>query len=131
MLGDPVLSADGDDLVYSRYGESPSTSVFESFQNGTNSWPPGSEQLAMPLQITQGTRMRPTSLSADRLTLFFWDPVSSMTYALFRNGVMQSFGALAKAYGPFFSAQANAQCSRLYYVAPGASGFTLVSVDAQ
>jgi hypothetical protein len=130
-LGDPVLSADGDDLVYSRYGLSPTVSIYESFQNGTNPWPPGSQQLGAPLAMTQGARMRPTCLSVDRLTLFFWDDVTNTAYGVFRNGVMDQFTSSAKAYGSFFSVQANARCSRLYYVETVSTGFMLVQVDAQ
>ncbi len=130
-LGDPVLSADGDDLVYSLYGQSAGVTIYESFQFGTNAWPPGSPQSAVSLAITAGTRMRPTSLSADRLTLFYWDEASNTAYAVFRNVATDQFGAFTKAYGPFFSVQANTACSRLYYVAPGPTGFALVEVDAE
>ncbi len=128
-LGDPVLSADGDDLVYSRYGLSQTLSIYESFQYGTGVWPPGSPESATSLAIAESVRKRPTCLSADRLTLFFWDESSGTAYGVFRNGPTDQFGSFEKSYGALMSVQANAGCSRLYYVAAASSGYALFQVD--
>jgi hypothetical protein len=128
-LGDPVLSVDGDDLVYSRYGQSFTVSVYEAFRAGSYAWGGGSPRQSDPLQMTGTARKRPTALSSDRLTLFVWDEATSMTYGLFRGGPMDDFAG-PQSYGGRFSLQPNASCTRLYYVAPATSGFGLFEVSA-
>ncbi len=128
-LGDPVLSADGDDLVYSRYGDSFTLSVFEAFRSGSIPFGGGSPRQGDGLQMAGTARMRPTSMSADRLTLFVWDEATSAAEGVFRSGNMTDFSG-PQPYGTRDSLQVNAACSTLYYVAPVASAFGLFQVTA-
>jgi hypothetical protein len=126
-LGDPVISPDGDDIVYSRWGLDPTVSVYEAFRSGLVAWGTGSPQGGSALQMDSGMRKRPLSLSADRLTLFVWDEATSNAYGLFRADSMGGFSS-PQSYGERYSLQASASCDHLYYVAPAASGFALVEV---
>jgi hypothetical protein len=129
QLGDPVVSPDGDDIVYSRWGLDPAVSVYEAFRSGPVAWGAGSPQGGPALQMTDGLRERPLSLSADRLTLFVWDEVTSTALGLFRADTTGDFSS-PQPYGQRYSLQASASCQRLYYVAPGSSGFALFQVTA-
>jgi hypothetical protein len=128
-LGDPVISNDGTDLVYSRYGNSTMMSVYETFlPAGQSSWPSGIPQAQMPLAMSQGARKRPTSLSSDRLTLFVWDDATSGAFGVFRNYSMGTFNAMQSA-GPRFSVQAAGDCKTLYFVAQSPSGYVVEQVS--
>ena len=129
QLGDPVLSPDGNDLVYSRYGLDPTVSVYEAFRSGLVAWGAGSPKQSQDLLMTAGGRRRPLSLSADRLTLFVWDEATSATFGLFRADPMGDFGS-AQSFGEKPSLQVSASCMRMYYVAPTASGFGLVQTTS-
>jgi hypothetical protein len=129
VLGDPVLSADGDDIVYSRYGQSHTVSIFEAFRAGSVPWGGGSPRQSQPLEMSAGLRKLPTSLSADRLTLFVWDEATSAAYGVFRSDPMGDFTG-AQPYGPRYSLQVNGACTRLYYVGPDGAGFALYRVTS-
>jgi hypothetical protein len=127
-LGDPVLAANGQDLVYSRYGVSPSLTVYESFLASGQTWPAGSGDGTAALAENAGLRKHPTSMTADRLTLFVWDEAGE-AYGVVRATPMSDFN-YAIAFGDRFSIQINGACSRIYYVAPASSGFALEQADA-
>jgi hypothetical protein len=129
QLGDPVLSPDGNDIVYSRYGLDPTVSVYEAFRSGPVAWGAGSPKEGQDLLMTAGGRKRPLSLSADRLTLFVWDEATNATLGLFRADPMGDFGS-AQSFGEKPSLQVSASCMRMYYVAPTASGYGLVQTTS-
>jgi hypothetical protein len=129
-VGGPVLSNDGEDLIYSKYGQSQTVTVYESFTTGTNSWPSGTPQTNAALTISSGMRMLPSSLSEDRLTLFFWDPAKGATEGAFRTTTTGAF-TVAEPFGVRYSLQSSHSCARLYYVAASPSGgYVLQQVDA-
>ncbi len=128
-VGDPVLAANGEDLVYSRYGLSPSLTVYESFTSTTvQTWPPGSGDGTMALAEDAGHRKHPTSMTADRLTLFVWDEAGE-AYGVIRTNATADFN-YAIPFGNRFSIQINGNCSRIYYVAAAGSNFELDQADA-
>jgi hypothetical protein len=129
-LGDPVLAADGQDLVYSRYGNSPSLTIYESFLTSTSgqTWPAGSGDGTTALAEDAGRRKHPTSMTADRLTLFVWDEAGE-AYGVVRATPTSDFNYPIP-FGDRFSIQINGACSRIYYVAPAASGYVLQQADA-
>jgi hypothetical protein len=127
-LGDPVLAANGADLVYSKYGNSPSLTVYESFLTAGQTWPAGAGDGTMALAEDAGRRKRPTAMTGDRLTLFVWDEAGE-AYGVIRPSVTSDF-IFAISFGDRFSIQVNGDCSRLYSIAPAASGFALVQADA-
>jgi hypothetical protein len=128
-LGDPVLAANGEDFVYSRYGLSPSLTIYESFLTAGQTWPAGSGESAAALEEDAGRRKHPTSMTADRLTLFVWDEAGE-AYGVIRSTQTSNFNYPIP-FGPRFSIQINGACSRIYYVAPAASGYSVVQADAQ
>jgi hypothetical protein len=128
-LGDPVLAANGQDIVYSRYGLSPSLTIYESFLTSGQTWPAGSGEAAMALEEDAGHRKHPTSMTADRLTLFVWDE-AGQAYGVLRATQTSNFNYPIP-FGNRFSIQINGACSRIYYVAPAPSGYALVQADAQ
>jgi hypothetical protein len=128
-LGDPVLAANGEDFVYSRYGLSPSLTIYESFLTAGQTWPAGSGESAAALEEDAGRRKHPTSMTADRLTLFVWDEAGE-AYGVIRSTQTSNFNYPIP-FGPRFSIQINGSCSRIYYVAPAASGYSVVQADAQ
>jgi hypothetical protein len=127
LLGDPVLGANGTDLVYSKYGISPTLSVYETFLNG-QTWPSGAGQTTTALAEVSGHRKRPTSMTADRRTLFVWDE-AGQAYGILRETTTSQFN-FAISFGTRFSIQVNADCTHLYYVAASGSGFSLEEVSA-
>jgi hypothetical protein len=129
-VGGPVLSNDGEDLIYSKYGQSQTVTVYESLTTGTNSWPSGTPQANSVLSISSGMRMLPSGLSEDRLTLFFWDPAKGATEGAFRTTPTGAF-TVAEPFGVRYSLQSSHSCARLYYVAASPSGgYVLQQVDA-
>jgi hypothetical protein len=127
MLGDPVLGSNGSDLVYSKYGLSPTLSVYETFLNG-QTWPSGAGQTATALAEASGHRKRPTSMTADRRTLFVWDE-AGQAYGILRETDTSQFN-FAISFGTRFSIQVNGDCTHLYYVAASGSGYALEEVSA-
>ncbi|MGA7124285.1 MAG: hypothetical protein WBY94_29560 [Polyangiaceae bacterium] len=129
-LGDPVVTPDGTDLVYSVAGLSGSTSVFES-RTTTQIWTNGSPQASTPLQSANGARKRPTSITADHLNLFYWDDGAGTAYVVQRGFPTANFN-FSWSLGAYASVQTNSRCTRLYYVtAASGGGYELVSIDAQ
>jgi hypothetical protein len=127
-LGDPVLAANGADLVYSKYGNSPSLTIYESLLTAGQTWPAGAGEGTMALAEDAGRRKRPTAMSGDRLTLFVWDEAGE-AYGVIRPTETSDF-IYAIPFGDRFSIQVNGACSRIYSIAPAASGFALVQADA-
>jgi hypothetical protein len=127
-LGDPVLSNDGKDLVYSRYGNDAMASVWESSAPAGQTWPNGIPSYGPPLLMSGGARKRPTSLSLDRLTLFVWDDATSSAFGVFRNYSTGTFNAMQSA-GARFSVQAGGECTTLYFVAQSPSGYVVEQVS--
>jgi hypothetical protein len=139
-LGDPVLSSDGTDLIYSRYSQAKTVSVvYEAFTSRGNPWPAGAPQSAS-LDVSGGKPFLPTGFSDDRLTLFAWDQTKSAAEAVFRSASMSAFGvsqpigslgADASVGAGIYSVQASHLCKRLYFVAQSGSNYVLQQEDAQ
>jgi hypothetical protein len=128
-LGDPVISADNEDLVYSKYGKSPTLTVYETVRGSAGGFGAGSGIGTKSLESDGGGRKRPTSMTGDRLVLFIWDEASNAAYGVLRGTPAEQFN-YAIPFGDRFSIQINAGCTRYYYVAPGASGYVLEESDA-
>jgi hypothetical protein len=130
QLGDPVLSSDGDDLIYSRTGQSLTVSVYESFTSGSSPWPAGNPQSG-PLAISDaGKHKMPIAFSEDRLTLFVWDEATNTTEALYRSSPVAAF-AVGQPFASLYVVQVSHACKRLYFVAQSGSQYVLQQEDAQ
>ena len=127
-FGDPVLSPDGHFFYYSVLGGG-TTTIAESYRNGTNPWPKGRFLTNPELQSDMtGKLRRPTGVSTDSRTLFFWDEVDGVEKMTFRGDPIlvpfNVFGEFTTIGATFANAQPTAKCQRIYYDAPGSVGST-------
>lgn len=120
--GDPVLSADDTVFFYSVYGGAGQTqTIFRSARLlAGEAWSDGAPLQASSALAAQGAlRRRPTGISADKQTLFFWDEVSGIERAAWLNDSTGAFDTFVD-LGTRSMAAPNQACSRLYYSAQGA-----------
>jgi|HubBroStandDraft_2_1064218.scaffolds.fasta_scaffold40876_1 hypothetical protein len=126
-FGDPVLSADDNTFYYSIYGRPGETDTIARTTRlvSTDAWPSGALLPATSVlaeeQEEVTLRRRPTAISSDDQTLFYWDEVSGTERATWINtstGVFTGFVDL----GARQWANPNTACTRLYYSdQPGAA----------
>jgi hypothetical protein len=135
-LTDPVLSNDGQDLIYSKKSQGTAT-VYESFTSGSNSWGNGVPQGLVLPAVDAGAGGGPSGLAEDRLTLFVWHEAQGVTEAVSRTSTTGAFGTGLLVGGKpdaavpaWSSVQSSHACKRLYFVAPSGSGFAFQHVDA-
>lgn len=134
-FADPMLSPDGQFLYYSQYGTSTLT-MCESYrsQGDTSPWGQGRNLLESELSApdTSGTRMIPSGMSSDNLTLFYWDEVANVERAAFRDDAMtnntyKQFVTL----GAYQFAVPTSNCGRIYFSGAGSGGLDLFFADPQ
>ena len=134
-FADPMLSADGQFLYYSQYGVSTLT-MCESYRaaSDTSPWGQGRNLLESQLSApdTSGTRMIPTGMSSDDLTLFFWDGVAQTEKAAFRdsagaNNTYKQFVTL----GAYRNAAPVGSCGRIYFCDGADGGLDLFYADTK
>lgn len=133
LFADPMLSPDGQFLYYSQTGQTTLT-MQETFRakGDTKPWGQGRNLLETQLGApdTSGTRRHPTGMSADDLTLFFWDDVAQTERMAFRDGAFSN-----NTYKQFVdigahkNAAPTAGCGRLYFSGAGSGGFDLFFAD--
>jgi hypothetical protein len=136
--GDPVLGADDAVFYYSVYGGAGQTqTIYRSARLlAGEAWEVGAALQPSASLAAQGTlRRRPTGISADKQTLFFWDEVGADA-----GGGTERAGWIDETTGVFDAfvdlgarsmAAPNAACSRLYYSAQGASSIDLFTATSQ
>lgn len=112
-----MLSPDGNVLFYSQFGLSSVTIHWATFDPKTG-WVPKGTLDAPELNAVGAQRRRPTGISGDLRTLFYWDETAESEKAAWRltsDGVFNIFSDL----GPLWGATPGANCVGLYYsVAP-------------
>jgi hypothetical protein len=115
-VSNPLLSSDDRTLYYSVYDGISSQTVVASVRPEDVPWALGAAVVGEPLKASCGLRRRPTGISSDQLTLFYWDELSGTERATFRASVSAPFvGAVD--LGPTPQAEPNASCTRLYHSA--------------
>jgi hypothetical protein len=128
QLGDPVYGADGQSFFYSRFpvgGAQGIATIFEAARSGTDPWSDGTPLNGDPIQESTGeVRRRPTGISADALTLFYWDDAMGGEMIAWRTTADDAF-ANSQPIGARIGAQPNATCTALYYSAPVDGGTAL------
>lgn len=133
-FADPMLSPDGQFLYYSQYGVSTLT-MCESYRKSgdTSPWGQGRNLLESQLRApdTSGTRMIPSGMSSDDLTLFYWDMAAQTERAAFRdsaltNNTYKQFVALGATYQ---YAAPTGSCGRIYFSSTGNGGLDLFFAD--
>jgi hypothetical protein len=127
-VGDPVVGASDTTFFYSVYGAGDANTVYRSLRlTPSDAWSSGAAlNVAAGLQASGSLRRRPTGISSDNRTLFFYDQVSSTERASWINETTGSFDTFAD-LGPRVWAAPNSACSTLYYSSPGSSSVDLFS----
>ena len=115
-FADPVLSADGGTFLYSQLGTGALPTILESARGDAEQWPVGVTVNGAMLGSVDGKYRRPTGISADLRTLFFYDEVAEHLEAAFRAAPLDPF-TVGRTLMAGRSAQPGAACSRLYYTA--------------
>ena len=115
FVGDPVLSADDLAFVYSEYGLDIVDTVRISVRQFPEDAWSSTEALLAPELVTEGDlRRRPSGISNDLRTLFFWDEIAGSEWAAWRPSALEPFDQFSD-LGAFKGALPNARCRRLYF----------------
>jgi hypothetical protein len=124
--GDPVLAADDNVFYYSVYGGGQTTTLFRTARLLTGeAWQVGTPLTASTGLAAQGSlRRRPTGISSDDQTLFFWDEVLGMERAAWIDHSTGAYDVFVD-LGARSMAAPNTACSQLYYSSPGTGSIDL------
>jgi hypothetical protein len=125
-VGDPLIGETDTQFYFSVYGTSSTTTIYRSLRLTTSDpWGNGGAlDVASGLLEVGSNRRRPTGISSDGRTLFFYDQVSSTERAAWINegtGVFDSIVDL----GARNWAAPSSSCGSLYYSSAGASSIDL------
>lgn len=114
---DLVLSRDGKKLYFTNLSRTTGASIMASNRLSDGTWD-SPFTIAAPELVMEGTkRRRPTGLSADNRTLFYFDEVTGASRAAFRPGTSSTFDEFVGVTPPGKRVTPNASCARLYMVA--------------
>jgi len=130
-FADPLLDPDDKAFLYSEYGSGRVDTIQRARRLfGGDPWPVGLPLVATELEASGTQKRRPTGLSADGRTLFFWDELSGQERAGFFAYASDSFSSFLDV-GPLIDAQPNADCTRLYHGGLGVRSFDLFVATAR
>ncbi len=134
LFADPVLSSDGQLLYYSQTGVNVYT-MHESYRPGASgAWPQGRVLIEQALVATSlSARRRPSGLSADGRTLFFWDESTNIERTAFRDSVQMPNNTYKTFVdlGAYENAEPTSSCTRIDFSASGSGGLDLFYADKQ
>jgi hypothetical protein len=119
-LGSPVLSKDDRTFFYLR-GDATQVrhdAVYASTRAADVSWPIGAAVHAIELDAICGLYRRPTGLSSDLLTLFYYDEIMGGERATFRKSTTTAFAGSID-LGDAADAVPNTACDTVYFTAAG------------
>ena len=121
-VGDPVVGSSDTSFYYSLYGSGATTTVYRSLRlTPADPWGGGAAlNVASGLLASGSQRRRPTGISSDNITLFFFDEVSSTERAAWVNQSTGSFDTFAD-LGARTWAAPSTTCATLYYTSAGTS----------
>lgn len=119
----PLLSPDDQVFAYLLTSASDPNDLFLSGGPGwSKSISPGLPELAR----MNGQERRPTGMTLDELSLFYWDDVTASEKVVYLGGASAQFAD----FGAWKDAVPTGGCSRIYYSEPAASGaITIVYVS--
>jgi len=115
----PLLSGDDTFFFYIVTSSTDDHVVYAS--TGGPPWTPGAFLSPTELERVGTQYRRPTGMSADDLTLFYWDETTATEGIAFRAAPLQDFTLFAS-IGPLTDAVPTASCSRIYYSTPASNG---------
>lgn len=121
-LADLVLSKDGKWLFYTDLLRTKGSSLMLSLELADGTWDKPNPIDAPRVQMEAGFHRRPTGLSADKLSLFYFDEVSEACYVAFREpGSSVSFDGFYGFSPTGRRAMPTDSCDRVYlsYESPG------------
>jgi hypothetical protein len=117
-VDDPVLAQDEAHLYFTLDFPNASSSIRESsLGDGGTTWALGTALAQPELAPQTGSLRRPTGISSDRLTLFYWDEVDNAEHAAFRTSDADDFSVFV-GLGAKPGAQVDGTCTRIYYGVP-------------
>jgi len=122
-FGDPVLAQNNRSLLYSQFGAGRTRTMHATFRLfDDDAWPVGQPFAANAgLDATTDKRRRPTALSVDGRTLFFFDEVSGVQRMAWNKSAPDDFaGFVDLTDRP--GAVPNDACDRLYFMTGVAAG---------
>jgi len=129
-FADVLLDPDDKVLLYSEYGSGVVDTVHRTRRLFSGDpWSVGLPLVAAELQSSGAQTRRPTGMSADGRTLFFWDGLLGIERAGFFDFPRDSFASV-RDLGQLIDAQPNADCTRLYHSGPGVSSLDLFVATA-
>ena len=118
LVDDPVLAQDETHLYFTLALPNASSTLRESsLGDGGMTWALGTALSQTELAPQAGSLRRPTGISSDRLTLFYWDEVDSAEHAAFRTSDANDFSVFV-GLGAKPGGQVDGTCTRLYYGVP-------------
>jgi hypothetical protein len=129
VLGDPVIAPDDRALYYSILGGTAGATLRYSVRTGAEEWPVGIPIEDCELEEHPRGKRQPTGISADGLTLFYYDAPRALSRAAYRAAIDAPFSLFVDL--PGFGVQPNASCERLYYSAPTDLPLGIVSAELE
>ncbi|MBL8717173.1 MAG: hypothetical protein JNL79_14400 [Myxococcales bacterium] len=114
QLGDLVLSKDGKWLFYTDLGRAAGTTLMVSVLLSDGTWDFPNPVDGTALEMAGTARRRPTGISADSLTLFFYDEVFGASYLAFRTPGSLLFPETVPFSPTGRRARPNEACDRVY-----------------
>jgi hypothetical protein len=123
-VSEPVLSGDKSSFMFLVTRPGQPTALYEATWDATqHSWGLPTQVPNPELQSTNdGKRRRPTSISADGRTLFYFDEVTLLERAAWRDTPASAFGLFKDIGAAFAEAVPNLRCDTLYYQGQDALG---------
>lgn len=131
-LADPVVGESDATMFFSVIAPGVTTTLHTSIRfNPTAVWPSRSPVNVAELAASGSARKRPTGLSGDGRTLFYWDETAAKTRRAVRGpGALATFDTFTD-LGTQQAVQPAASCKRIYYSAPGATTLDLFHADTE
>ncbi|HEX8796087.1 MAG TPA: hypothetical protein VF765_34290 [Polyangiaceae bacterium] len=123
----PLLSGDDAFFFYILPSSTDDHVINESF--GGPPWTPGAYLPPMELERVGSQYRRPSGISADDRSLFYWDETNGSEWIAYSSTAGGPFDVFEN-LGAFTNAAPTATCSRIYYSVPaGAGAITIVYSD--
>jgi hypothetical protein len=116
----PIVGADDQHFYYSRHGGGTAETVYESTRKGNIPWTVGVAPTGDAVQSFCGRGRRPSGISSDLLTIFYWDEASMSERAAWRASPTAPFtGGIDLGARP--DTQPSQSCTRIYHTLPASS----------
>lgn len=115
--------AEDDRTLYYSVSSQRSYSIRISTRSDSGTWPVGEALPACEFRAFDGHGQRPTGISGDGLTLFYFDDARGVEKAAWRASTSEPFSWFVE-LGNRRAAQVNAECTRLYHTATTGASYS-------